>query len=183
MKCRKFLALLMTGALLSAPALALDDDYRQPIKVTSDNSSADIQSYTLIYSGNVRIVQGSMEIKADELKVISSAEKGNEVMIATGKPATYTQMMENGLPAEAQAKEIRYEVRTRQLTLSGDAQLSQAGSLMRGNTISYNVEKQQLIAEGKEDEQITTIFLPADLGTENQSETEPKPEPEAEPKP
>ncbi|MBY6187235.1 lipopolysaccharide transport periplasmic protein LptA [Marinobacter hydrocarbonoclasticus] len=179
MKCLKILALMLTGAMLSSPVLALDGDYRQPIKVTSDNSSADIQSYTLIYAGNVRITQGSMVIKADELKVISSAEKGNEVMIATGNPATYTQVMENGLPAEAQAQEIRYEVRTRQLTLSGEAQLSQAGSLMRGNTISYNVEKQQLVAEGKEDEQITTIFLPADLDNEGSEQ----PEPEAEPTP
>ncbi|MBY5993100.1 lipopolysaccharide transport periplasmic protein LptA [Ferrimonas balearica] len=178
MKCLKILMLALSGALLATPGWALEDDYRQPIKVTSDTSSADINNYTLIYSGNVRIVQGSLEIQAEELKVVSSAEQGNEVMIATGDPATYTQMMDNGLPAEAKAQEIRYEVRTRQITLSGDAELSQAGSLMRGNTISYNVEKQQLIAEGKEDEQITTIFLPADLENEETPE-----EPEAEPQP
>ena len=59
------------------------------------------------------------------------------------------------------ANEIRYEVSSRILTLTGKAEINQSGSLVKSEKIQYDLEKQKLNAEGgKDTERVTTIFTP-----------------------
>ncbi|WP_169308317.1 lipopolysaccharide transport periplasmic protein LptA [Ferrimonas aestuarii] len=168
---------LLTSLLLatSLGVSALDSDINQPVDVKSDHSNADIQKGVLVYSGRVRISQGTMLIKADELQAKTNDKKVLKVLIATGNPATYEQMMENGKLAKAEANEIRYDVAQRTLTLSGGAQMSQAGSLVTGDIIRYDLDKQQLDAQGTKDQQITTTFQPA-AAEKKSSESENEPQ-------
>ncbi len=176
MKCNK---LFLLGLLALAPqALATEADFSQPVTVTANSSTGDFTSRVLEYRDNVLIVQGSLRIEADRLVLESSEDKSRQIMIATGAPATYEQMMENGLMARAEAREIRYDVNTQLLTMSGNAQLSQADSLVRGETISYNARLQRLTAEGSKDEQITTIFMPQEAGSETPEPELPAQEPQ-----
>ena len=48
--------------------------------------------------------------EADEVEVIASEGSGREIFIARGKPASYSQTLEDGTPVSAKANEIRYEV-------------------------------------------------------------------------
>ncbi|HAW92455.1 MULTISPECIES: lipopolysaccharide transport periplasmic protein LptA [unclassified Arsukibacterium] len=153
--------LFFLTALLSANCFAVDADYSQPIAITSDNNETSIKDYVSVYTQNVEVRQGSLHIKADRLEINASAGKGNEVFITTGTPVQYSQLLEGEIPVTATAAEIRYDLASRTLTLSGNAQLSQSGSEVQAAVIRYNIETQQISAEsGEQKKRVTTIFTP-----------------------
>ncbi|HEX5793155.1 MAG TPA: lipopolysaccharide transport periplasmic protein LptA [Rheinheimera sp.] len=146
--------------LLSSTAVwAAQPDYTQKIQIDADNLVA-VKENVLTYRNNVLITQGSLQMKADQLEIDASAGKGKEVYIATGTPVSYSQLLADGKPVTAKASEMRYEPSSRTLTLSGDAELAQSGSVVKASVIRYNVEKQQLSAESNESKRVTTIFTP-----------------------
>tara|TARA_R110002126_G_scaffold98045_35_gene228223 strand:- start:14569 stop:15063 length:495 start_codon:yes stop_codon:yes gene_type:complete len=147
--------------LLSAKCFAENPDYSQPIAIASDNNETSIKDYVSVYTENVEIRQGSLNIKADRLEINASAGKGNEIFLATGSPVRYSQLVTGDLPVTASAAEISYDRANRTLTLSGNAQLSQSGSEVQAAVIRYNIETQQISAEGgSEQKRVTTIFTP-----------------------
>ncbi|KKO46269.1 sugar ABC transporter substrate-binding protein [Arsukibacterium ikkense] len=148
-------------ALLSANSYASNPDYSQPIAITSDNNETSIKENISVYTQNVEIRQGSLTIKADRLEINATAGKGNEVFITTGNPVRYSQLLDGDIPVTANAAEIRYDLASRTLTLSGNAQLSQSGSQVQAAVIRYNLESQQISAEsGEQQKRVTTIFTP-----------------------
>lgn len=158
---QKINSVLMLTLLLSAGVLAKSTDMKEPIHVDAARTEGSIKEQTLVYSGNVSVKQGSLEIKADTLTVDRSAGDGKEVFIAQGKPASYSQVLDGDKPIQASAEEIRYNVANRTLTLTGKAEITQSGSLVQSAKIVYDLEKQQLSAEsGKESERVITIFTP-----------------------
>jgi lipopolysaccharide export system protein LptA len=165
---------LLAALLVSTFTWAAQPDFQQPLSIDSDTSFGDIQTSTLVYEHNVIVQQGSLKILADRLEIDGSAGDGAEVFIATGNPATYSQMMEDGSVVEAQANEIRYERAIRLLTMTGDAELKQRGSLVRASLVRYNIETQQLSAERGDDEsgRVRTIFEPTQRQPENNKKEE-----------
>lgn len=156
----KIKALLYFVGVLSATINAASADYTQPVGVRSDFWEASIQDNIAIYRENVEVQQGSLLIKADRLEANASAGPGKEILVATGKPATYSQTLDDGKVVQAQANEIRYDLANRTLTLTGNAELSQSGSLVQGAVIRYNIANQQLSAESEQNRRVTTIFTP-----------------------
>lgn len=151
--------LILVALLGSVAVMAAQPDYSQQIQIDADNLVS-VQENVLTYRNNVVITQGSLQMKADQLEINASAGKGKEVYIATGSPVTYSQLLADGKPVTATAGEMRYEPSNRTLTLSGDAELTQSGSVVKASVIKYNVEKQQLSAESNESKRVTTIFTP-----------------------
>lgn len=144
---------------ISTAGLAKNSDFSQPIEVNADRNEASLKQQMLVYSGNVIVKQGTLLIKADTLTVDRSAGDGKEVFIAVGKPAVYSQVLDGDKPIQASAEEIRYAMATRVLTLTGKAEITQSGSLVRSAKIEYDLLKQELSAEGeKGKERVTTIF-------------------------
>lgn len=145
--------------LLSTAALAKNTDFSQPIEVNADRNEASLKQQMLVYSGNVIVKQGTLLIKADKLTVDRSAGEGKEVFIAVGRPAVYSQVLDGEKPIQASAEEIRYAMATRVLTLTGKAEITQSGSLVRSAKIEYDLVKEQLSAESEEGkERVITIF-------------------------
>jgi lipopolysaccharide export system protein LptA len=138
---------------------AAQPDYNQKIQIDADKLVS-VNENVLTYRNNVLITQGSLQMKADQLEINASAGKGKEIYIATGNPVSYSQLLDGGQPVTAQASEMRYEPSSRTLTLSGDAELAQSGSVVKASVIRYNVEKQQLSAESDQSKRVTTIFTP-----------------------
>jgi lipopolysaccharide export system protein LptA len=145
--------------LLSTAVQAKTTDFSQPIEVNADRNEASLKQQMLVYSGNVIVKQGTLLIKADKLTVDRSGGEGKEVFIAVGRPAVYSQVLDGDKPIQASAEEIRYTMATRVLTLTGKAEITQSGSLVRSAKIEYDLLKQQLSAESEEGkERVTTIF-------------------------
>lgn len=156
----KILTLMsLSFTLLTMPALAGKEDFKLPVKVESNKNFVDGKRKTSVFKENVNITQGTLKIHADEVQLSAEAGKGKEVFIALGSPAIYSQTMDDGSQVTARAKEIRYAVENRTLELFGDAELIQDTSSVKGENISFNLEKEQLIAGGESSEgRVTTVF-------------------------
>ena len=174
---------LIIAALLcitSFSGVAKQDDLLQEVKISAASQEADIKNNQMVFNGPVEVTQGSIRILADELRASSKEDGGGRILVAIGKPATYSQIMEDGRPASASAEEIRYELSNRTLTLIGNATLEQDGSQVKGNMIRYNIAEQQLIAESKGNDRVITIIQPENYQESSQEERkdpEPKPDP------
>ena len=169
---------LIIAALLcitSFSGMTKQDDLMQEVKISAASQEADIKNNQMIFHGPVEVTQGSIKILADELRATSKEDGGGKILIAIGNPATYSQIMEDGRPASASAKEIRYELSSRTLTLVGNAMLEQDGSRVTGNMIRYNIAKQQLIAESIGNERVITIIQPESYQDTSQDKTEEQP--------
>lgn len=156
------IALLGGVASVAFHAVAGKDDFDLPIKVDSKSQFVDGKTKTSIFREDVHITQGSLTILADEVEVIAALGDGKEVFIARGKPASYSQKMDDGSDISAMAEEIKYEVDTRTLTLDGQAELQQNSSMVKGESIVFNMELEQLVAQGTDEAEgrVTTIFRP-----------------------
>lgn len=158
-RARLIISLLV---LTTTNAVAAEKDFDLPIKVDSKAQFVDGKTKTSIFREDVRITQGSLKIDADEVEVIANQGEGSEVFIARGNPASYSQTMDDGSAISAAANEIRYELALSTLTLSGNAELQQNSSKVTGDSIVFNMQLEQLIAQGSETG-VTTIFQPNSL--------------------
>lgn len=149
----------------SAMSVAGENDFNLPIKVDAQSNFFDGKTKTSIFTKDVKITQGSLIILADEVEVIAGLGEGKEVFIARGNPASYQQELDDGTNIRAAANEIKYEVSNRTLTLTGSAELKQDSSQVKGESIVFNMELEQLIAQGDDSKEggVTTIFQPDSL--------------------
>ena len=91
-------------------------------------------------------------------------------MIATGRPATFFQILDNGKPVNASASELRYQLKDRLVTLTGKAELKQNDNQVNGDVIRYDIQKQQMIAQSSgKGSRVKTIFLPQEIDEFNKS--------------
>lgn len=162
--------LLATSAifvLCAGPVLANEKDFSLPIEIGSNSQFIDGKNKTALYKDNVLITQGSLVIEADEVEVIASGGSGREIFVARGKPASYSQKLEDGNPVSAKANEIRYEVAKRTISLSGNAELRQDSSQVKGDNITFDMITEQLLATGGNQEdgkgRVTTVFTPESI--------------------
>lgn len=148
---------------------AKESDYKQPVTVDSISQQAELNDNKVTFLEDVIITQGSIIIHADKVIVLRHA-KGNDEMIATGNPATFYQVLDNGKPVNAEAKELRYQLKDRLVTLTGKAELRQEDNKVNGDVIRYDIQKQQMMAQSTgKGSRVKTIFLPQELDEFNQA--------------
>lgn len=149
-------------SVLAGNALAKEGDLKQELKIAAVSQRADVKNNQIIFNGPVKITQGSINIEANELRAFSAENGQTKTLIATGNPATFSQELDDGRIGTASANEIRYDLATTGLLLTGNAKLDQAGSKVTGNVIRYNINAQELIAEstGKGEDRVITIIQP-----------------------
>jgi len=148
-------------------------DFDKPITVDAKSQFVDGKNKTSIFKDDVHITQGSMEIRADEVEVIATDGEGKEIFIARGNPAVYAQDMDDGSRVSAQANTITYSVTSRAITLDGGAQLVRDTSMVQGDLIEFDMEKEQLLAQSSgegEERRVTTVFRPEEFRNLQQSE-------------
>ncbi len=154
------LILVIASLSIIPSAMAAKSDLEQEIMIKSIRQSGDLKNKIISYLDKVVITQGSLVIKADLVQVLKKENTDDDVYIAKGKPATFTQLLEDGTPIKMQADEIIYEATTHSITISGNALLSQEGSEVRGSKIIYNTLTERLEAESYINETVTTILKP-----------------------
>jgi len=146
---------------------AAKKDLSHEITIKSKRQSADLKNKIASYLDDVSIQQGSISITADIVQVFSQTnEKTGEksdTYLAKGQPAIFQQQLEDGSLISLQANEIRYQPTNNIITVSGNAQVKQAGSKVTGEIITYNTLTEQLEAESNNEESVTTILQPAQI--------------------
>ncbi|MBE1276257.1 lipopolysaccharide transport periplasmic protein LptA [Enterovibrio baiacu] len=152
-----FLLLLISGS-----AFALTSDSEQPIYIDSDTQNLDLKTNTVIFTGNVYLRQGSIRLHANKVVVTRpSGSEGSEIIDAYGKPATFEQTMDDGKKINGEAFDLQYEVAKSFLKMRNQAVLTQeGGNKVEGQLITYQIDKQQLVAESDSNGRVTTILQP-----------------------
>lgn len=174
--CRT-VVLVVLGSLLATPCIALPDDRQQPISIESDYAERNEKTGRTVYRGNVVISQGSVLIEADEIILHLENNKISRIE-CTGKPASYQQKPAlEGATMIARADHIDYLPATNKLALKQNAMLSRDGTIIKGDLIDYDIDKQTWKAKGDNQGQQKRIQLviPASAlqSDSNKPETQP----------
>ena len=97
--------LFVLACIWTGHAAALSSDREQPIELEADSAHIDERTGVSVYTGNVKLTQGSTRLLADRLTV-ERGEDGNRV-VAEGQPATFSQQPDDKpKPVEGLAKTI-----------------------------------------------------------------------------
>lgn len=127
--------ILLSGSL---NAYALESDRNQPIAIEADQGSLDQKNQVTTFSGNVIIKQGSLNIRAANVRV-SQDKSGNQTMHAEGSPVKFGQQLENKGYVEGQGNKVEYGSATGLVKLSGNAKVQRGGDVATGEVITYNM--------------------------------------------
>ena len=146
---------------LAVPILAKEGDLTKEVDIKAQSWDGDLKAGKINYYGNVIITQGSIKILANTLHAAKDKVTGNGKFIAIGKPATFSQILEDGKLATASASQVTYEQKTGDLVLKGDARLDVGGIKMHANLIRYNIENQHVEADSQNNGRVQTI-IPAE---------------------
>jgi lipopolysaccharide export system protein LptA len=144
---------MVAGTLLSllanTAALALKSDRDQPAMITADEIEMDFKTGERIYTGHVKIIQGTTRLNADKVIGRFSNDK-LEKATAYGAPAVFKQRPDNADgDVTGSANKMVIDQTKQLLTLEDDATITQAdGSTMKSARIDYNMETQKMKATG-----------------------------------
>lgn len=132
-------ALAVALSLISMPAVGLESDENQPLYLEADNAELDELKAISIYTGNVFVQQGTLQIRADQVTIHHREDRQPRMIVAVGAPATYQQELdgeEQGIRAEA----LRMEYVTEQdeITLIEQAIVYQGEDTFRNDRIVYD---------------------------------------------
>lgn len=142
-------------------------DKKIPIDVKAYTVVIDERLGLSIYTGNAQITQGDLIIVAKKIQIFSKNQAITKV-IAVGtkkKPAYYQQNQANQPEfVEATAQNIVYFIGKQLVRLKGDAYLIQGSDSFSGGVLSYDINKNKVIATQSKDGtqrvkfKINTIF-------------------------
>jgi len=140
---------VLCTALISGSAYARKSDLTKQIFIDGDRSEYDVQAgiQVWVWTGNVEISQGTMEIKADRITVTLRDKKLSRIQ-GTGSPIEFQQENEAGELVTGNADAIDYDAENNSLALSGNATLTQPGQRLQSERIEFDLNNQKVSADG-----------------------------------
>ncbi|ARP37178.1 lipopolysaccharide transport periplasmic protein LptA [Vibrio sp. 10N.222.54.F12] len=155
---------LLALTLAASNVYALSSDSEQPVYIDSDSQQLDMKSNQVTFLGDVNLKQGSININADKVIVTRNAVNGEiEEIQGFGKPATFSQLTDDGKTLYGEADDLHYQLIADRLIMTKNAMLSQDGSIIRGSKITYQITSQKLVADSDSSERVSTVLQPAEV--------------------
>jgi lipopolysaccharide export system protein LptA len=133
--------ILVVALALESTAGAVTVNIHQPITVESDSAERDEKTGLTKYLGNVLIRQGSVVIEADQVSIHYTDNAVSRVL-CSGAPASYQQLDQSGESVLARAGTIEYLPREALINLKTDASLSHRGTLIKGDSINFDLRRE-----------------------------------------
>lgn len=164
--------LLLLAVFYSALGQALPDDRRQAIEISANRAVRDDKAGYTIYSGDVVLEQGSLQIEADRLTIFHDKEAADRI-IAIGEPAKLRQQPElNEEFVRASAGRIVYEKSRERVLLRYAAIIEQDGAVVSGESIEYFLAEQRVSADSSQDDESgrVQVIIPAEVVDDEGSE-------------
>lgn len=147
--------------LLPLQVFALSGDAQQPIHVEADSLEIRDKENISIYTGNVRLSQGSQEFRGERLVLNFNQQKELVLMTMTGTPATFRQIDDQQREMRGQADQMEYRASESTLLLLGNARFTHVGNTIESNTIRINTETESIQAGSTEsDDRVRMLILP-----------------------
>lgn len=163
-----FRAALFRAALLAVamPLTAVAQDNQAPVEVEADQLDLDQRAGTAVYTGNVDIRQGEMQIRGNRVEIQRNDAGELSQAIATGERAYLRNQLENeDGPMEGWARRIVYHVDERRVELIDQAELTQRGDRFRGGRLEYFIDREVVQARsevsGSDNQRIRMTLQPA----------------------
>ena len=113
--------------------------------------------------GTLTNYNSSKATRIQKKEINDKTKEKSDTYLAKGKPAIFKQQLEDGSLISLQANEIKYQPDLNLITVSGNAQVKQAGSKVTGEIITYNTLNEKLEAQGSSNDSVTTILQPAQI--------------------
>lgn len=160
-------ALLCTAILaLAMPFTAFAQQPPPPIEVEADRLDLDQRAGTAIYSGNVHIRQGGIQLSGDRIEIQRNDAGELAKATATGERAYLRHLLEGEeSPMEGWARRLTYHVAERRVELVDQAELTQRGDRFQGGRLEYFIDREVVQARsdvnGSEPQRIRMTLQPA----------------------
>lgn len=154
--------LCLFATLLPSLATALSSDREQPIHIRADRVEINEKTGVSVYTGNVNVTQGSMELTADQLIVYRKAGELDR-MEGDGSPATFRQQPDEAdYDVRGKARRIEYHAATDKAFLIGNGHVWRGADEFRGERIVYDTVQNIVQATGgkKRNERVHAVIQP-----------------------
>jgi lipopolysaccharide export system protein LptA len=142
------------GQGTSVPFGGLAHDSSLPVEITADQLELDQAAGTAVFTGTVRVGQGSLRLAADRIEVFYVEARGEtgqvERMQATGNVT-----LSNGAEA-AESESATYEVATGIVEMQGSVLLTQGANALSSEALRINLNDGTGVLQGG----VQTIFQP-----------------------
>lgn len=158
------LLVLAAAAPFQAPAKSTDRN--QTLVVDADRNDCTLdESGPCIVSGNVHIVQGTLDIQAARADIRQSGGEPRQVKL-TGSPVRMKQEMDAGGTMNATAGQIDYDLQADTVIFTGKAVVQQPGrGSIAGERIVYNMRTGQVQGGGEGGGRVRLQFEPRNKTT------------------
>ena len=131
-------SLLLVSLLLPVTAWGLSSDKNKPIQIEADRLEIDDNKNISEYSGNVRLIQGSLNVTADRIKLHFDAEQNLQWLRIEGNPAHFKQLTDDNKPVNASAQIMDYFESDSRLEMRGEARVETGEDLIESENITLN---------------------------------------------
>ncbi|MBN8410776.1 lipopolysaccharide transport periplasmic protein LptA [Halomonas denitrificans] len=136
------LALGLTSVATSTVTLALESDRSAPIQVEADQLDLDDRAGTAVYTGDVRIQQGSMLLTGERVEIQRNDQGQLSRATATGSRAYLEQQPSPEEPVvKGWGKKVVYHVAERRMELIDQAELHKANDTFDGAYLEYFLDR------------------------------------------
>lgn len=167
--CHKFkniICILLVYCLpLSVFAAKITSEPEHPIEITSDAITFERDSDSIIYKGNVVVINGEKKLLADKIVVKRTAAQNIESICATGTPAQFTTIMKDEVtPVHAFATQIDYLPDASLLVLTGKAKIVHQQDIFEGPILKYRIDEQKIEAAQVQNQRPKMIINPPKKG-------------------
>ena len=156
--------------LLPLQSTALDSDRNQAMEIEADRLEVREQENISIYEGNVKLVQGSLNISSDRLVIHFNDANELTLMEMTGQPARFRQLDNERQEMLGEAQQIDYTESESLLLLRRSAYLKHAGDEIKSDLIRFNTDTNGIEAGGTQsDERVKMVIKPRQKQTPDTS--------------
>ncbi|MFC3283574.1 lipopolysaccharide transport periplasmic protein LptA [Litchfieldella rifensis] len=153
------------AALVTLPAQALEGDASAPIEVVADRLELDDRAGTAIYTGDVDIQQGSMQLTGERVEIQRNDAGEVSRATATGDRAYIEQKPAPDEPVvRGWGRTIIYHAAERRVELIDQAELHQGHDTFDGGYVEYYLDRRTVQAraevEGSERQRVRMTLNP-----------------------
>ncbi len=144
-----FVFVITCSLFSTTKLLALSVDAEQAIEIEADFFELDDKKGLTVYSGNVIVNQGSLQMSGDKLSVSYDENQQLNEVLMDGKPARFKQQADGTKEwTKGQGRRMEYYPKKELLLLLTNAKVSQGAKMFSGDRIEYDIEKSRVRARG-----------------------------------
>jgi len=138
------------------PFGGLSHDATLPVEITADSLELDQAAGTALFTGTVKVGQGTLRMAADRMEVFYADAAGSGTGAIERMKADGNVTLTNGTEA-AESARATYEVATGIIEMEGDVLLTQGANALSSERLRIDLNTGKGALEGR----VRTIFVPS----------------------